>query len=353
MKRGQYMGMDVHQATTVVAVMDQDGKMILETIVETQPAPLVRLMQSMSGPLYATLEETTQAEWLYQLLEAHCAELIVCDPRRNKLLSEGSKADKSDARKLADLLRTGMLRSVYHGHQQTQRLKELVRGYETVSEDTQRVMVRIKAVFRGRGIATSGHGVYQPGQRRQWMDQLQEDGIRQRASWLYEQLDQLQPLRRRARQAMLAEAQQHQAVRLLCSIPQLGPIRSAKIVATVKTPFRFRTRKQIWAYSGLAVVTHSSSEYQIKDGQLTRARKPVATRGLNRNCNHRMKEVFIAAATGGSRIEPYRSYVQALQNRGTSAEMSRICLARKISAIALTIWKKGEKFDPRKLNWST
>jgi transposase len=353
MKRGQYMGLDVHQATTVVSVMDQDGRMILETIVETQPAPLVRLMQSMSGPLYVTLEETTQAEWLYQLLEAHCAELIVCDPRRNKLLSEGSKADKSDARKLADLLRTGMLRSVYHGHWPMEKLKELVRGYETVSEDTQRVMVRIKAIFRGRGIATTGHGVYQPRERRQWLDQLPEAGIRQRAEWLYEQLDHLQPLRRRVRQDMLGEARKHQAVKLLCSIPQLGPIRSAKIVATVKTPFRFRTRKQIWAYSGLGVVTHSSAEYQIKNGQLTRTPKPVATRGLNRNFNHRMKEVFVGAATGGSRMEPYRSYVQALQNGGTSVEMSRISLARKISAIALTIWKKGEKFDPRKLNRST
>ena len=36
MKCDKYMGMDVHQATTVVAVLDAEGKMVLETIVATE-----------------------------------------------------------------------------------------------------------------------------------------------------------------------------------------------------------------------------------------------------------------------------------------------------------------------------
>jgi hypothetical protein len=37
------------------------------------------------------------------------SEVVVCDPRRNKLLTEGSKGDKPDARRLAELLRAGMV----------------------------------------------------------------------------------------------------------------------------------------------------------------------------------------------------------------------------------------------------
>ena len=105
MKRDKYMGMDVHQATTVVAVIDAEGKIVLETIVATAAAPIRRLIESISGPVHITLEETTQAEWLYELLQGFVAEVVVCDPRRNRLLSEGSKGDKADARKLAELLR--------------------------------------------------------------------------------------------------------------------------------------------------------------------------------------------------------------------------------------------------------
>src|SRR5206468_3185893 len=152
----KYMGMDVHQAMTVVVVLDADGKVILETMVATEAAGLIRLVQSLSGPLHVTFEETTQAAWLYDVVRHFVAEVTVCDPRHNKLLSEGSKGDKADARKLAELLRTGMLRTVYHGHEATRKLKELVRGYETLSSDTQRTMARIKAIFRGRGIWTPG-----------------------------------------------------------------------------------------------------------------------------------------------------------------------------------------------------
>src|SRR5439155_19171587 len=94
-------------------------------------------------------------------------------------------------------------------------------------------------------------------------------------------------------------------------------------------------------------------ERRIRDQRRPCGAKPIATRGLNRNYNRRMKEVFIGAATGGSQTEPYRSYLEALEHRGIRQEMARLTLARKIAAVALRIWKKGEAFDPKKLNWTT
>lgn len=353
-KRDKYMGMDVHQATTVISVIDTEGKLVLETTVATEAAAIIRLIEGISGPLHVTFEEGTPAAWLYEVVRGYVAEVIVCDPRRNKLLQEGSKGDKPDARKLAELLRAGLLRSVYHGHEEaTRKLKQLVRAYENLSEDTQRTMLRIKAVYRSRGIATGGREVYQRTQREQWLQKLTDAGARQRMEWLYEELDHLAPIRRRAKQAVLSESGTHRAVRLLRTIPQLGPLRSALIVATLDTPHRFRTKRQLWSYSGLAVVTHMSSEYEIQEGRVVRSRKPIATRGLNPNCNRRMKEVFMGAATGGAHRGIYRSYLEKLQQAGMREEMARLTLARKIAAIALTIWKKGETFDPKKLNGTT
>lgn len=190
MKRDKYMGLDVHQAMTVVAVMNADGKIVLETMVPTAAAAIREMIESLSGPLHVTLEETTQAEWLYEVIRDLVSEVVVCDPRRNKLLTEGSKGDKPDARRLAELLRAGMVRSVWHGHEKTRTLKEMVRAYETFTRDTNRTMLRIKAIYRSRGIATEGSGVYQATQREQWLGKIGEVGMRQRAAWLYEQLDQ-------------------------------------------------------------------------------------------------------------------------------------------------------------------
>src|SRR5499426_1378091 len=125
---------------------------------------------------------------MYDVVRGYVSEVIVCDPRRNRLLGEGSKADKLDARKLADLLRAGLLRPVYHNHEATQQLKELVQGYETLSTDTQQMMVRIKAIYRAHGIRTPNSAVYQQKQRKQWLQLLTEPGTRQRVSWLYQEL---------------------------------------------------------------------------------------------------------------------------------------------------------------------
>ena len=224
MKRDKHVGMDVHQSMTVVAVMNAEGKIVLESMVPTAASRIRELIESLSGPLHVTLEEGSQAEWLYEVIRDLVKEVVVCDPKRNKLLSEESKGDKPDARRLAELLRVGMVRSVWHGHARTGGLKQMVRAYETFTIDTKRTMLRIKAIYRSRGIPTGGSGVYQVTQREQWLGQIPEAGIRQRAAWLYEQLDQVRKLRKQAKAGMLAESRHHRAITLLRSIPPVAVV---------------------------------------------------------------------------------------------------------------------------------
>jgi len=98
-------------------------------------------------------------------------EIVVCNPRKNALLKDGSKSDRIDARKLADLLRGNYLKPVYHGEHGLRMLKELSRTYLAISKDLVRVMNRLKALYRGWGIACSGRSVYAPNQRAVWLKQ--------------------------------------------------------------------------------------------------------------------------------------------------------------------------------------
>ena len=111
----KYMGMDVHKEAIVIAVRNHSGKLVMESIVETKASSILQFIHGLQGELHVTWEEGTWAAWLYDLLKPQVHEVLVCNPRRNALLKEGNKSDKIDARKLADLLRTGMLRPVYHG----------------------------------------------------------------------------------------------------------------------------------------------------------------------------------------------------------------------------------------------
>lgn len=349
MDKDKYVAMDVHKASVVVGIRDGAGKYITEAMVETKAGTLRDFVKGLSGTIHLTFEEGTQSAWLYDLLKPYVAECIVCNPRRNKLLEEGSKSDVIDVRKLSHLLYAGLLRPVYHGDHGTRALKELGHNYESLVSDRTRVKNRLKAIFRGRGISYQGAAIYQEQQRPQWLEQLRERGVRQRAESLYQQLESLNALVAQSRHELLRESRKQKVARLIRPIPGLGPIWIALLIATVDTPHRFRTKRQFWTYCGLAVVMRTSSDYYFDQGVLRQSRKPVQTRGLNQNYNRRLKKIFKSAALLASAKGPCRPYYERLLARGLSPELARVTLARKLAAITLAVWKKGERFDPERI----
>ena len=350
MTNDKYVGLDVHQASTSIAVLDCNGKMISNAVVRTTADAIRDFINGLSGTIHVTFEEGTQAAWLYEVIRRLVAELVVCDPRKNKVLAVGNKGDRIDATKLAELLRAGLLKSVFHSNHDTKLLKQLTHNYDSLVSDTTRVMSRIKAVFRGQAIPCSGRDVYYKRNREQWMTRLAEPGLRIRAQFLFDELEPLKALRREAKKVMLKEARRHQAFKILSGVPTLGPIRIAQIIAAVGAPHRFRTRRQFWAYCGFAVVTRSTDDYRFDENGPLRRSRPPATRGLNRNFNRRLKHVFKSAALQGAGHEPFKSYYQARVAAGMRPEMARLTLARKIANITLTLWKNGGQFNERKLS---
>jgi transposase len=248
-------------------------------------------------------------------------------------------------------LRGNHLSPIYHGENGVRTLKELARSYLTITKDLTRVMSRIKAVYRSWAIPCAGPAVYRPRHRAEWLAKIVEPGVRLRAERLYQQLDALEPLRQGARRDLLAESRKHSPVKLLRQIPYLGPIRSALLVALIETPHRFRTKRQLWAYSGFGLETHDSGEYRYVRGQLRRNRERVTVLGLNENHNHDLKNIFKSAAISAStRPGPFQELYAALLAKGRRPAMARLTLARKIAAITLTIWKKGVCFDANELH---
>lgn len=349
MKRNtKYVGLDVHQATTVASVRAEGGRVIARTVMETEARALSEFFGGMRGTIHVALEEGTQAQWLYDLLTPQADRVVVCDRRGEK--RSGNKGDRVDADELSAKLCNGQLRAVYHGNRQHADLKELTRAYRSVVEDRTRVMLRLKALFRARAVRSPGAGIYHREGRDAWLSQLRERGACMRAEGLYGQLDLLRAQHKQAKAAMVAEARKDAAWGVLDSVPFFGPVRISLLIATIGTPWRFRTKRNLWAYAGLAVVTSSSADYEIVDGRVRRRTRRPLTRGLNRNYNRVLKGVFKGAATAASgRPGPFADFYNALLERGMREPIARVTLARKIASLTLRIWKTGELFDPTQL----
>jgi len=346
----KYIGLDVHQATISVAVLDSAGKLVMEAILETKAETILQFIHGLRGSLHVTLEEGTCAAWLHDLLKPHVAQVLVCDPRKNALIKAGNKSDRIDARKLADLLYLNKLNPVFHGETGNRALKELARSYLALTRDSTRVMNRLKALYRSWAIPCAGQRVYAPRYRSEWLAKISEAGVHRRAELYYQQLDALRSLREQVRRDLLAEGRKHSAMNLLRQIPSIGPIRAVLLIALLQTPHRFRTKRQLWAYCGLALKTSSSGEYRIVEGQLKRSKKLLAIQGLNANHNHDLKNIFKGAATRAAAVPgPFQEFHAALVARGMKPTMARLTLARKIAAITLIVWKKGVRFDAEHL----
>ena len=157
MNDAKYIGLDVHQATISVAVLDSAGKLVMEAILETKAETILQFIHGLRGSLHVTFEEGTCAAWLHDLLKPHFAEVLVCDSRKNASMKAGNKNDRADARQLAELLYLNKLHPVYHGAAGIRTLKELARSYLAITRDLVG-NVDVKGTDVRGELGSGGHG---------------------------------------------------------------------------------------------------------------------------------------------------------------------------------------------------
>jgi hypothetical protein len=107
---------------------------------------------SIKGKKILTIEETTSSHWLYVEFLDCVDKILICDPYRNTLLSEGAKNDKIDAGKLCLLLRSGLLKEVYHSLNEDYKIRKLVSAYEDLVKAGVRVKNQKSAIYRAERI---------------------------------------------------------------------------------------------------------------------------------------------------------------------------------------------------------
>jgi len=343
----RYIGLDVHAASTTFAVIGESGRRLGTHVVETNGHALVEQLKTIPGKRHVCLEEGAQSAWIYEILTPHAEEVVVAMVPETR----GQKSDEKDAFGLAEQLRTGALtKRVFKEVGEFGTLRELGRMHTMIVQDVVRVQNRIKALLRSRGVAASGKSVYSEEGRKDPIAKL-PDASRGAATTLYAQYDAVEAIRRRAEKDLVTEAHRHAMSRVLESCPGLGPIRVAQLMPIVVSPARFRTKRQFWSYCGLGIVMRSSSDWiRKKDGGWARA-EVQQTRGLNMNHNHTLKYIFKGAATtviSQLETEPLHQDYQRLITAGTKPNLAKLTIARKLAAIALSMWKSKEKYDSTK-----
>jgi transposase len=307
-----------------IARMTKKSNKITVIDVPSDITDLQAYLTNLKGKKVLVVEETTVSQWLYTELIDYVDKIIICDPNRNKLLNEGAKNDKIDARKLVHLLKSGLIKEVYHSTDKFLYLRRLVSGYDDLVKTGVRLQNQRYALLRACGKSGKERGDIDFGSH---PDQYVLECL-SRQIVLYEE-------EKAGYETEFAKlAKKHPEIRHQKSLPGIGPIHAVKIVARVVTPFRFESKGHYHSYSGLIKLEKTSG------GRSYGKRVPRYSRQLKSV----YKSAVIAAIGGNNPINDYYEYL--INEKKYTEYNARNKACRRLATLSLGVFKSGKKYQP-------
>jgi len=240
-----YIGIDLHARHFSMAVLNQDDNIVFEETLLTSCQNLKAAIGAFRETKSVVFEESTLAAWAYRVLQPCAEKVVVADPLHNHWIAGDEKVnDIAAARKLAQLLRAGLIHPVHHSTQQRQLFKELVLSYHDTSSELVRFKNKLKAKFRQHGVACIGSSVYGSG-REEWLGRLPAGGARLQVQMLAESMDHFSEQKSRLRQQISRHARKFPVIAAFEHIPGIGLIRAATFFTIIDTPHRFDNKRKV------------------------------------------------------------------------------------------------------------
>ena len=324
-----YIGADLHKRSSTWVGLDPDGNEVLHKRCPCDIASIEQLIARLPAPaqeIEVALEPVCGWRWISECLEEHGIRVRPANPKRlYEIARSHTKTDRRDARTLANLLRTGYLPPAYKAPRQVQALRRTVRHRDALVAHRTAAKCRLSALCTADGAHNT---TPRPGTNTgRELIEHNRDELPEHAE-LYELIDALQPYiaaaDTRISERVSADPELANTAQLVQTMPGVGPVTAAAIVAEVGRFDRFPSPKQLVSYAGLNPIVRASGE---KHG----------TFRLSKQGSRVLRAAVVDAATRvrdteGSR-NLYAYYERMLTTGGKSRLEARVALAHKMLTI--------------------
>ena len=338
MKRGHFIGMDTHCQFCELAVVNHSGAVVRRERCATCIPDVLKLIEQVPRPRSLVIEEGPLASWLWRNLHEAVDQLVVSEPRRNRLIAkDGDKDDDLDAEKLAQLLRGGYVKAV-HQVQTLERalLKQYVSLYYHRVRQRVREALRISSLFRQHGVMIRERAFVAEADRAALLARLPEVYRFQEAvAQCWTAYDALVEQEEQWRKQLLAMARQEEVVQRFQAVPGYGWLRAVTFYAYVDTPWRFRSKAALWKYLGVGLQRRHSGNGPEHLGVPVFMHRPL-------------KNVILGAALSAvlSGNNPFADLYRRYCEQGLSSKLARRNVARAQAATLWGLWKNGSAYRP-------
>lgn len=319
-----YIAVDWSIKNMAIARMTKKSNKITAIDVPSDIGELQMYLKSLKGTKILTVEETTTSQWLYTELKDYVNKIIICDPHRNRLLSEGPKTDKIDARKLVQLLKANLMKEVYHSGDKFLYLRRVVSGYEDLVKAGVRVKNQKYSLLRAFGkTGEDGKDIK--------LNSFEEQYV---LECLNRQIEAYEKEKKGYESEFRRLARKYPKIRHQKTIPGIGTINAVKIVARVVTPYRFADNGHYLSYAGLIKLE------KISGGRSYGKKKPRYCRQLK----NIYKSGVLAAIGGNNPINDYYEYLIKEKNYPPYNARNKSC--RRLAILSLGVFRSGKKYQP-------
>lgn len=327
------VSLDVHAESSQMAVMSEQGELLLEMVVATQAQELRRVVGGIAGPKRVVFEEGPLSGMIRDALEGVAEQIVSADPSHNALIARSEDSnDEKDARRLGTLAAVKAIREVYVPGEPYRTLRSLLVHDERLARGIPSAKNRIKALCRRRGIRCRGTGVYRAAGRPGVLEPLPAEWKWQMES-LYRQLDLARRERVGAHRVLGRLTRKMPLIARLDGIPGVGPMTARTIVGYIVDPDRFKSRSAVNAYGGLGLC------------QAVTNWKVVSRAKASKRGQKRLKRVLMIAAEAALRGDNALSRrYQARREAGWEERKAKRDLGRTILFLACGMWKNAQEY---------
>ena len=340
-KKKVYLGLDVHARHCTLGCMDGRGNFHGTVTFRTNEKELIHHVDDLqAGKKYLALEEGPLAYWISQTLKSYVTEIVIADPREIPLVSRNArKNDRDDARNLCRLLRMGELRHVYHPEEDHRTVfKTAVQHYLDCRDHQTNLKRKIKAKYRMWGVVDiDGNSIYNCNKKDHFIRQIKPIAVRNQLERMYSLLEIALHTQSEALKEARRLGARYPEIKEFMKMPGVGPIGALIFDAYIQTPYRFRTKSEVYKYCKLSVTDKTSDN------------KPIGYSRLDPAGNSELKAMSyrtVIAARNMKRTNEVKRYYQDSLKQTKDKTHARLNTQRKIVSVMHGIWRKKEAYKP-------
>lgn len=331
-----YCGLDISLKFTAVCVVDQDGTIVREGEVPTEPVAIHEWLTKLDRPMERIgLEAGGLSPWLCHELLSRGYAVICLETRHAKaaLKAQPVKTDRNDARGLAQIVRTGWYREVHVKSQDSQKLRLLLANRKCLLRKRLDIESQIRGTLKVFGLKT---GQVSVGKYEARISQLVAQDVQLHAFVIPMLVCRRELLHQcnRLEKLILSYVIKDEVCRRWMAIPGVGYLTALVFKTYVDRPQRFRQSKTVGAAVGLTPRKYASGDVDY-DGRMTKCGDAFVRTHL-----FEAAKVMLTRTKCPSAL---RSWGLQVAQRSS---MKNACgaVARRLAVIMHAMWKDGTDF---------